>query len=124
MPDLDAALGLHQLQLGLRQLQLQLPQLLLQAVLLLVPGLRGGLLPTGGRGLEGARGAEEVPAVLAAQDFTLHVQTHHTHTCVSVLLTSASCGRPDLTRHRLNPFLESGPASRSLRKFKFHNWCI
>lgn len=79
--DLDATLGLHQLQFGLCQLQLQLPQLLLQSVLLVVRGLGGGLLPARGSQLEGASAAEEVPAVLAAQDFTLHVQTHNTHLC-------------------------------------------
>lgn len=76
--DLDAALGLHQLQFSLCQLQLQLPQLLLQSVFLLVQWLGGCLVSAGGRRLEGSQGAEQVPAVVAAHDFTLHkhINTH------------------------------------------------
>lgn len=78
--DLDATLGLHQLQFGLCKLQFHLPQLLLQFVLLLVQGLSRCLVPAGGRRLEGPWGAEQVPAVLTAHYFTLHGHTHpHTH---------------------------------------------
>ena len=70
--DLDAALGLHQLQFSLGQVQLQLPQLLLQPVLLLVQRLSGCLVPAGGRHLKGPQGAEQVLTVLTAHYFTLH----------------------------------------------------
>lgn len=70
--DLDAALGLHQLQFSLGQVQFQLPQLLLQPVFLLVQRLGGCLVPAGGRRLKGPQGAEQVPTVLTAHYFTLH----------------------------------------------------
>lgn len=74
--DLDAALGLHQLQFSLGQLQLQLPQLLLQPVLLLIQRLGGSLVPARGRRLKGPEGVEQVPTVLTAHYFTLHGHTN------------------------------------------------
>lgn len=73
--DLDATLGLHQLQFGLCQLQLQVPQLLLQSVLLLVRWLAVRLVPARGRSLKGSQGCEKVPTVVTAHYFTLHGHT-------------------------------------------------
>ena len=75
--DLDAALGLHQLQFGLRQLQLQLSQLFLQPILLLVQWFARCPVTAGGGSLKGPQSAEQVLAVITAHYFILHViQTH------------------------------------------------
>uniref|UniRef100_A0A8C0M2A6 Mitochondrial ribosomal protein S14 n=1 Tax=Canis lupus familiaris TaxID=9615 RepID=A0A8C0M2A6_CANLF len=70
VPNLDFALGLHQLQFGLCQLQLHLPQLLLQGILLIIQ-FQPLLLPAYGCELQSALFAENVAAVFTSHHFTL-----------------------------------------------------